>query len=87
MIGRRCHENQICGGCNAVLVCGRYSLRDVWLDPDVNDFDTIRDILKPYDPKLMRRYPVSRKLNNSKIDDAEAASPVTLDTPTQGQLF
>jgi hypothetical protein len=20
---------------------------DVWLDPDVNDFDTIRDILKP----------------------------------------
>jgi putative SOS response-associated peptidase YedK len=60
---------------------------DVWLDPDVNDFKTIRDILKPYDANLMRRYPVSRKLNNSKIDDAEAASPVTLDTPTQGQLF
>src|SRR5207302_10709732 len=60
---------------------------DVWLDPDVNDFNTIRDILKPYDANLMRRYPVSRKLNNSRIDDAEAASPVTLDTPTQGQLF
>src|SRR5438132_861988 len=45
---------------------------DVWLDPDVNDFGTIRDILKPYDANLMRRYPVSRKLNNSKIDDAEA---------------
>jgi putative SOS response-associated peptidase YedK len=60
---------------------------DVWLDPDVNDFKTIRDILKPYDANLMRRYPVSRKLNNSRIDDAEAASPVTLDTPTQGQLF
>ena len=60
---------------------------DVWLDPDVNDFNTIRDILKPYDANLMRRYPVSRRLNNSKIDDAEAASPVTLDTPTQGQLF
>ncbi len=60
---------------------------DVWLDPYVNDFGTIRDILKPYDANLMRRYPVSRKLNNSKIDDAEAASPVTLDTPTQGQLF
>jgi hypothetical protein len=22
---------------------------DVWLDPDVTDFDAIRDILKPYD--------------------------------------
>jgi len=60
---------------------------DVWLDPDVNDFNTIREILKPYDANLMRRYPVSRKLNNSRIDDAAAASPVTLDTPTQGQLF
>jgi len=60
---------------------------DVWLDPDVNDFNTIRGILKPYDANLMRRYPVSRKLNNSRIDDAESASPVRLDTPTQGQLF
>jgi putative SOS response-associated peptidase YedK len=60
---------------------------DVWLDPDVTDFNTIRDILNPYDANLMRRYPVSRKLNNSKIADAEAASPVTIDTPTQGQLF
>ena len=60
---------------------------DVWLDPDVNDFNTIRDILKPYDANLMRRYPVSRKLNNSKVDDADSASPVTLDIPTQGQLF
>ena len=22
---------------------------DVWLDPDVTDFDAIRDVLKPYD--------------------------------------
>jgi len=60
---------------------------DMWLDPDVNDFNTIRGILKPYDAKLMRRYPVSRRLNNSKIDDAEAALPVTLDLPTQAKLF
>jgi putative SOS response-associated peptidase YedK len=38
---------------------------DLWLDPDVNDFEAIRDILKPYDAHLMRRYPVSMKLNNS----------------------
>lgn len=60
---------------------------DLWLDPDVNDFEEIRDILKPYDANLMRRYPVSRKLNNSKFDDAESASPVTVDTPSQERLF
>jgi hypothetical protein len=56
----------------------------VWLDPNVNDFKTIRDILKPCDANPMRWYPVSRKLNNSKIDDADAASPVTLDTQLTG---
>ena len=60
---------------------------DRWLDPDVNDFETIRDILKPYDANLMRRYPVSMKLNDSRIDGAESASPVTLDTRTQAKLF
>ena len=60
---------------------------DLWLDPDVTDFQAIRDVLKPYDAELMRLYPVNRKLNNSTNDDAEAASPVTLDTPTQARLF
>jgi putative SOS response-associated peptidase YedK len=52
---------------------------DVWLDPDVNDFNVIRDILEPYDANSMRRYPVSRKLNNSKIDDADSSSPLRLE--------
>lgn len=60
---------------------------ELWLDPEVTDFEAIRDILEPYDANLMRRYPVSMKLNNSRIDDAESASPVTLDTPNQGTLF
>src|SRR5947208_10146764 len=46
---------------------------DVWLDPDVNDFNTIRDILKPYDANLMRRYPVSRK--RSEEHTSELQSP------------
>jgi len=60
---------------------------DVWLDPDVTDFDAIRDILKPYDAAQMRRYPVSTKLNNSQNEGAESATPVTLDTPVQARLF
>jgi putative SOS response-associated peptidase YedK len=60
---------------------------DLWLDPDVTDFDAIRDILKPYDPGLMRRYPVRPSLNNSQNDDAESASRITVDAPEQTKLF
>jgi putative SOS response-associated peptidase YedK len=60
---------------------------EVWVDPDVTDFDAIRDILKPYDGDQMRRYPVSTKLNNSQNEGAECAAPVTLDTPVQAWLF
>jgi putative SOS response-associated peptidase YedK len=60
---------------------------DLWLDPDVKDFEAIRDILKPYDSSLMHRYPVSTKLNDSRNDDAESAAPVTLDIASQDKLF
>lgn len=60
---------------------------NLWLDPDVTDFKAICDILKPYDATAMRLYPVNRKLNNSNNDDAESASPVILDIPTQANLF
>jgi putative SOS response-associated peptidase YedK len=60
---------------------------NLWLDPDVTDFKAICDILKPYDATAMRLYPVNRRLNNSNNDDAESASPVILDTPTQANLF
>ena len=60
---------------------------EVWLDPDVTDFDAIRDILRPYDPDQMRRYPVSTKLNNSKNEGAESAAPVTADAPVEPRLF
>jgi putative SOS response-associated peptidase YedK len=60
---------------------------DLWLDPDVNAFDAIRDILKPYDATLMRLYPVNRKLNNSNNDGPESAAPIILNTPTQAKLF
>lgn len=53
---------------------------EVWLDPDVTDFEAIRGILKPYDAEQMRCYPVSTKLNNSKNEGAESAAPVTLDS-------
>jgi len=60
---------------------------DRWLDPDVTEFEAIRDILKPYDAAQMRRYPVSTKLNNSQNEGAESATPITLDTSVQARLF
>jgi putative SOS response-associated peptidase YedK len=60
---------------------------ELWLDPDVTDFAGIRDILKPYEATLMRRHPVSTKLNNSKNDDAASATPITLEIPKQDSLF
>jgi putative SOS response-associated peptidase YedK len=60
---------------------------DLWLDPDVTDFAGIRDLLRPYEATLMRRHPVSTKLNNAKHDDAESAAPITLKTAKQDSLF
>lgn len=52
---------------------------EVWLDPDVTDFEAIRDILQPYDAAQMRRYLVSTKLNNSRNEGAESAAPIAMD--------
>lgn len=60
---------------------------EVWLDPEVTDFAAIQNILKPYDESRMRKYPVSRALNNSRNDSADSAAPITLDVPKQNQLF
>lgn len=67
-----------------IVAPDRYEL---WLDPDVNDFEAIRDVLMPYEANLMRRYPVSIRLNNSKNDDAESASAIALDAASQKPLF
>jgi putative SOS response-associated peptidase YedK len=60
---------------------------ELWLNPEVEDFEAIREILKPYDPKLMHRYAVNTRLNDPKNEDADSAAPITLDPPTQHELF
>ena len=48
---------------------------DLWLDPGLQKADTICDLLKPFDPALMRRYEVSNRVNLVKNDDRECAEP------------
>jgi putative SOS response-associated peptidase YedK len=61
---------------------------DLWLDPKMKNLDAASELLKPFDARLMRCYPVSTRLNQVQNDDEECAKPVEPDTlPVQAQLF
>ena len=59
---------------------------DLWLDPEMNDVDVVSALLKPYDARPMRSYPVSNRINHVGNDDSECSAPMQL-TETQNQLF
>jgi putative SOS response-associated peptidase YedK len=44
------------------------------------------DLLKPYDARLMRCYPVSMRINHVANDDEECSAPVEL-AQIQNRLF
>jgi putative SOS response-associated peptidase YedK len=44
------------------------------------------DLLKPYDARVMRCYPVSTRINSVVIDDAACSAPVEL-AEVQNRLF
>jgi putative SOS response-associated peptidase YedK len=48
----------------------------VWLDPGFQKTDSLCDLLKPYNPALMRRYEVSSRVNLVKNDDSACADAV-----------
>jgi putative SOS response-associated peptidase YedK len=49
---------------------------DLWLDPGVQKTDAVCDLLKPFNPALMRRHEVSSRVNLVKNNDAACAEPV-----------
>ena len=59
---------------------------DLWLDPGAQDVSAISELLKPYDARLMRCYPVSSRVNHVGNDDAECSVPVEL-AQIQSRLF
>jgi len=60
---------------------------DLWLDPGMGNVDAVSELLKPYDARAMRSYPVSNRVNHVANDDAECAKPIELEAPPQAQLF
>ena len=59
---------------------------DLWLDPGMKDVATISDLLKPYDARLMRCFPVSTRINSVANDDEACSAPVEL-VQIQDRLF
>jgi putative SOS response-associated peptidase YedK len=61
---------------------------DLWLDPGLSNTSSLSEMLKPFDPRSLRRYPVSTRVNNVQNDDADRAKPFERDAaPAQPQLF
>ncbi len=59
---------------------------DQWLDPGMRDVAAASELLKPFDARLMRCYPVSTRINHVANDDSECSAPVEL-AQIQNRLF
>jgi putative SOS response-associated peptidase YedK len=57
---------------------------DLWLDPGMTNVALIADVLRPFDPRLMKKYPVSTRVNRADNDDHECANevPIASTAPT-----
>jgi len=59
---------------------------DLWLDPGMKDVSVASELLKPYDARLMRCYPISARINHVANDDGGCSAPVEL-AQIQNRLF
>jgi putative SOS response-associated peptidase YedK len=57
-----------------------------WLDPRMTNVSAASELLKPYDARLMRCYPLSTRVNSVANDDEECSRPVEL-AEVQDRLF
>jgi putative SOS response-associated peptidase YedK len=53
-----------------ILPTDHYAL---WLDPGFKNRDALKELLHPFEAGLMKRYPVSTRVNLVKNDDPECA--------------
>jgi putative SOS response-associated peptidase YedK len=59
---------------------------DLWLDPGMKNVGSASVLLKPYDARLMRCYPISTRINHVANDDEECSTPMEL-AQIQNRLF
>jgi putative SOS response-associated peptidase YedK len=59
---------------------------DIWLDPRMTNVAAASELLKPFDARLMRCYPVSTRVNSVVNDDPGCSAPVE-QAEAQNRLF
>lgn len=59
---------------------------DLWLDPGMRDVTVASELLKPYDARAMRSFPVSPRINHVVNDDPECSARAEL-AEIQNRLF
>ena len=59
---------------------------DLWLDPGMRDVAAASEMLKPYDARWMRCYPISTRINHVVNDDEGCSASVEL-AEIQSGLF
>ena len=59
---------------------------DLWLDPAMTNAQVVSELLKPYDARLMRSYPISTRINQVANDDEECSQRIEL-SESQNSLF
>ena len=62
---------------------------DLWLDPGMTDPAGVADLLKPFDARQMKKYPVSTRVGNADNDDPEIIREIVpaAQQPETGMLF
>jgi putative SOS response-associated peptidase YedK len=58
----------------------------LWLNPGMTNVQVISELLKPYDARMMRAYPVSPRINHVANDDQECSRAVEI-AEAQSNLF
>jgi len=59
---------------------------DLWLDPGMKNVNAVSELLKSYDARLMRCFPVSTRINHVANDDEQCSQPLDF-AENQGRLF
>jgi len=49
---------------------------DEWLDPNNNDTDSLKELLRPFPEDALDYYRVSQKVNNAENNSRELIEPV-----------
>lgn len=60
---------------------------ELWLDPGVTEPAHIQELLAPFDPRRMKKYPLSPRVSNVKNDDPECIREVPADDDVTPMLF